>query len=172
MEQAEIEKLVENKAQEVVFKQRTQELYALLNDLMGKLPNSLNELERTMNMVIEDLKLHNTNSSNQLETLANQLLKVNTDLNGLFTKLEIAFTTASAGEESLFDSIADLNNPNSLINVLKNKLSEIADRQVTNQTELNGELKKRLSVMTVVSSILSAGLTIVLILTAIGVLGG
>jgi len=136
MEEKEINKLIKSKAEELVKKQREQELYSALFKMAQSLPKSLAECQSVMEMLVEEIDKADNQNKEHLKEVYNQYEKLNKDLNNLYDKIRDLQNEDALKIDKLNWNIVDRNNPNSFILQIENMFRE-SERKLT---DLNNEV--------------------------------
>jgi hypothetical protein len=111
-----LESLAREKADEIIYRQKVQELSSAVTDVIRVLPNSLQELRYALELLDRDnenerLKLKEVN-----DKIINELKDIKRDLDQLFVKIR---DINIPGSDPAIQKIIDRNDSNSLINVIQ-----------------------------------------------------
>lgn len=111
-----LEDLAREKADEIIYKQKIQELSSAVSDVIRVLPNSLQELRYALELLDRDNESERSKNKEVNDKIINELKELKKDLDSVFDKLR-EFNSASS---PAIQRIMDKNDENSLINVIQN----------------------------------------------------
>jgi DNA repair exonuclease SbcCD ATPase subunit len=135
MDEKEINNLVKDKAEELIKKQKEQELYSALFKMAQSLPRSLAECQSVMEMLVKEIESAGNENKEHLQEIYKQYEKLNKDLNNLYSKIKQLQEEDNQQIEKLNWNIVDRNNPNSFILQIEKMFGE-SERKLT---DLNNE---------------------------------
>ena len=151
----ELESLAREKADEIIYRQKVQELSSAVTDVIRVIPNSLQELRYALEIMDRDNELSRNTSRERNEKLSADLREIKKDMDSIFVKLREINPKGDTSllkiidkndDSSLVNQIAklsksleyhitDMNNEKSVSKVMENKFNE----QTSKLTDLNNE---------------------------------
>lgn len=176
-DQQNLNDLIKSKAEELVQKQKNQELNSALFNMAKVLPKSLDELHSAMEMLYKEVNSASETNKDTLKQILEQYEKFNKDLNNLYDQIRKIKDKDNEEIEALSWKLIDRNNPQSFIlqiedmfNKSREQLTDLNNEKSLANTikdlfsQVISELEKSRNVRDIITWILTSGLTAVLII--------